>query len=182
MSLSILSGLVGSPSAEQGPGKGKSSVSKSSERSTLAIQPSSIAETSPNPVTHAAISTEYSSLRYSKHCPSGMYITPTADNIFVWDAVLFIHKGYYAGSVLKFTMSFPDKYPDKPPTVRFLTDVFHPLVETQTGLLNLMARFRPWRPKEHRLHDILHFVKAMFKGQALERINELDVVNKEAFK
>lgn len=53
--------------------------------------------------------------------------------------------GHYAGSILKFTMAFPRDYPEKPPAVRFLTDVFHPLVAPQTGMLNLVARFRPWR-------------------------------------
>lgn len=56
-----------------------------------------------------------------------------------------IFPGDYAGSVLKFVMTFPDNYPERPPTVRFVTDVFHPLVATQTGLFNLTARFRPWR-------------------------------------
>ncbi|KAL4075881.1 ubiquitin-conjugating enzyme/RWD-like protein [Scleroderma citrinum] len=134
-----------------------------------------------NSVTRAVISTEYASLRYNKHCPSGMYVAPSSDSILVWDAVLFVHKGYYAGSVLKFTITFPENYPDKQPTVRVLTDIFHPLVESQNGMLNLMARFRPWRPKEHRVHDLLHFLKAMFKVTVLDHINELDVVNKEAF-
>lgn len=58
---------------------------------------------------------------------------------------LVFSPGDYAGSVLKFVMMFPDNYPDRPPTVRFVTDVFHPLVANQTGIFNLMARFRPWR-------------------------------------
>jgi ubiquitin-protein ligase len=93
-----------------------------------------------------------------------MYITPSVESILVWEAVLFVHKGEhpvetpkdltlsfscplgpYAGSVLKFLMTFPDNYPDRLPTARFLTDVFHPLVATQTGSFNLTARFRPWR-------------------------------------
>lgn len=38
------------------------------------------------------------------------------------------------------------------------------------------------RPKEHHVHDILYFVKSAFKERALEKLNEMDVVNKEAFK
>ncbi|KAG9317309.1 hypothetical protein JVU11DRAFT_1507 [Chiua virens] len=79
-------------------------------------------------------------------------------------------------------MTFPNNYPDRPPTVRFVTDVFHPLVASQTGMFNLAARFRPWRPKEHHVHDILFFIKAAFKDGALKKVNEMDVVNKEAFK
>lgn len=40
----------------------------------------------------------------------------------------------------------------------------------------------PRRPKEHHVHDILYFVKTAFKERGLEKLNEMDVVNKEAFK
>lgn len=181
--MSSLSGLVAPSTRSSVAGNAKNSLSISKPSSPSMVDPSSVCDASSlNPTTRVALSFEYASLRYNKHCPSGMYITPTPDSVLVWDGVLFVHKGYYAGSVLKFTITFPDKYPDMPPTVRFLTDVFHPLVETRTGLLNLMARFRPWRPTEHRVHDILHFTKALFKVTVLDHINELDVVNKEAFK
>ncbi|KIJ70586.1 hypothetical protein HYDPIDRAFT_77782 [Hydnomerulius pinastri MD-312] len=178
----MLSGLVASPTLDLGVGRIKNASSKTI---STAESSSSISEASINPVTRAAISIEYASLRHNNHCPTGMYITPTAESILTWDAVLFVHKGkycYYAGSVLKFVMTFPDNYPDRPPAVRFLTDVFHPLIATQTGLFNLTARFRPWRPKEHHVHDILHFIKVAFKEPHLDRLNEIDAINKEAFK
>ena len=53
--------------------------------------------------------------------------------------------GYYTDSILKFRMSFPTNYPERPPLVQFLTDVFHPLVSQQDGTFNLTPRFRPWR-------------------------------------
>ncbi|KAI6119364.1 UBC-like protein [Pisolithus croceorrhizus] len=183
--MSPLSGLVVPSARSSGVGDVKYTSSNSKSSSLSVVGPSSGCDPSSlNPTTRAVLSSEYASLRYNKHCPSGMYITPGADSILVWDGVLFVHKGYYAGSVLKFAVTFPDKYPDMPPTVRFLTDVFHPLVETRTGLLNLMARFPSLEviPTEHRVHDILHFMKALFKAPVLDRINELDVVNKEAFK
>ncbi|KIM53820.1 hypothetical protein SCLCIDRAFT_1222537 [Scleroderma citrinum Foug A] len=141
--MSLLSGLVTSTVLDLGAGKTKSSLVKPLPPTLRG--PSSTSDATPNSVSRAVISTEYASLRYNKHCPSGMYVIPSLDNVFVWDAVLFVHKGYYAGSVLKFTMTFPDNYPEKQPTVQFLTDTFHPLVEGQTGMLNLMAQFRPWR-------------------------------------
>jgi ubiquitin-protein ligase len=48
-------------------------------------------------------------------------------------------------NILKFRITFPADYPDKPPVVQFLTDVFHPLISQQTGVFNLAPRFRPWR-------------------------------------
>ena len=44
-------------------------------------------------VTRAAVSLEYASLRYKKHCPLGIYIVPSLESILVWDAVLFVHQG-----------------------------------------------------------------------------------------
>ena len=86
-SMSLLSGLVMSPMIDLGAGKTKSSLVKPLPPTLRG--PSS----TPNSVSRAVISTEYPSLQYNKHCPFGMYITPSLDNIFVWDAVLFMHKG-----------------------------------------------------------------------------------------
>lgn len=40
--------------------------------------------------------------------------------------------GPYANAVLRFQIEFPDAYPHDPPTVTFLSDVFHPLVTPLT--------------------------------------------------
>lgn len=53
--------------------------------------------------------------------------------------------GYYTDSILKFRLVFPSNYPDRPPAVQFLTDVFHPLISQEDGTFNLDSRFRPWR-------------------------------------
>ncbi|KAI0268212.1 ubiquitin-conjugating enzyme/RWD-like protein [Gloeopeniophorella convolvens] len=135
-----------------------------------------------NPLSRAAISLEYASLRYQSHCPLGMYVIPHSDNPSIWDAVLFIHQGYYSDSILKFRLTFPHDYPERPPVVHFITDVFHPLISHQDGTFNLAPKFRPWRPKEHHVYDILYYIKASFKKHALDQIKESDCLNKEAFR
>ncbi|KAI0036034.1 ubiquitin-conjugating enzyme/RWD-like protein, partial [Vararia minispora EC-137] len=130
----------------------------------------------------AAVAIEYANLRNDGHCPLGMYIVPLPGNLLVWDGVLFVHQGYYTDSILKFRVYFPPAYPDRPPEVHFITDVFHPLVAQQDGALNLLARFRPWRPREHHIYDVLHWLKAAFKKHALDEIKEIDCFNKEAFR
>jgi len=94
----------------------------------------------------------------------------------------FVHQGYYTDCILKFRMVFPANYPERSPTVQFLTDVFHPLISQNDGVFNLSSRFRPWRPKEHHVYDILHWVKAAFKKHALDEITEPECFNKEAFR
>lgn len=111
-----------------------------------------------------------------------MYVIPLVGDPSIWDAVLFIHQGYYTDSILKFRLTFPDNYPDRPPTVHFVTDVFHPLISQQDGTLNLAPKFNPWRPKEHHVYDILYYIKASFKKHALDQIKEGDCLNKEAFR
>ncbi|KAH7887760.1 UBC-like protein [Phlebopus sp. FC_14] len=178
-------GLVNSPAllpVDSGVREARLNVTVPSKTISAAHSSTLVSQGSIHPVTRATISTEYISLRYDKHCPTGLYITPSMESLLVWDAVLFVHKGYYAGSVFKFVVTFPDNYPERPPTVCFLTDVFHPLIATQTGSFNLAARFRPWRPKEHHVHDVLHFIKAAFKSTLLDKLSEVDSVNKEALK
>ncbi|ETW84035.1 hypothetical protein HETIRDRAFT_242275, partial [Heterobasidion irregulare TC 32-1] len=133
-------------------------------------------------VQRAAVAFEYASLRYQAHCPLGMYIIPSLENLSIWDGVLFVHQGYYTDSILKLRLTFPPEYPERAPTVHFITDIFHPLVSQQDGAFNLGAKFRPWRPRENHVYDILHYVKASFKKHALDQFKETDCFNKEAFR
>ncbi|KAL5536139.1 hypothetical protein ACEPAF_4244 [Sanghuangporus sanghuang] len=155
------------------------------------------------------VSMEYAALKNDDHCPKGMYIIPSADSILSWDGVLFVHQGasitaiattnffltrqiyyvmwldrtgYYADSILKFRVRFPFTYPARPPTVTFATDVFHPLVSNEDGMLNLEPRFSPWRPKQDHVFHLLHWIKVIFKKDALDNIKESDALNKEAFR
>lgn len=59
-----------------------------------------------NTVARAAVAQEYANLRYREHCPLGMYVTPAMDNLLVWDAVLFVHRGAFA-----FAFPFPFPFP-----------------------------------------------------------------------
>jgi len=115
------------------------------------------------------------------HCPLGMYILPSKDKLSIWDGVLFVHQGYYADAVLKFRLTFPDNYPDRPPSVQFIAELFHPLI-SQEGAFSISHRFRPWRPREHHVFDILHFIKSAFKEDLLGALREEDCANKEAFR
>jgi ubiquitin-protein ligase len=132
-------------------------------------------------IARTAISLEYASLRHAGHCPLGMYVVPSTASLFVWDAAFFVHQGYYADAILKFNLTFPPNYPERPPAVQFVTDIFHPLI-SQDGTFSLSPRFRPWRPKEHHVFDVLHWVKAAFKKHALDQIKADDCSNKEAYR
>jgi len=52
--------------------------------------------------------------------------------------------GYYVGAVLRFQITFPNDYPERTPTVQFVTDIFHPLID-QKGNFHLNSHLRPWK-------------------------------------
>ncbi|KAF9058287.1 ubiquitin-conjugating enzyme/RWD-like protein [Panaeolus papilionaceus] len=162
-----------------------------------------------NVLVRTAISLEYALLRNINHCPLGMYILPSPASFFVWDGVFFIHQGYYADSVFKFRITFPQTFPDHPPSVEFVTEVFHPLV-SHAGAFNLGYHYKQcWcvyihiafavvfsfelmhndeltvvmiRADEHHIIHILHWIKTSFKKSTLDKILEGDCYNKEAFR
>ncbi|KAI5120585.1 hypothetical protein M0805_002535 [Coniferiporia weirii] len=128
------------------------------------------------------VAMEYAALKNDEHCPTGMYILPSADSLLAWDGVLFVHQGYYADAVLKFRVRFPQSYPARAPDVVFATDVFHPLIAPEGGALNLAPRFAPWRPKQDHVFHVLHWIKAVFKKETIDKLRESDCPNKEAFR
>ncbi|KAG8218486.1 hypothetical protein J3R82DRAFT_4119 [Butyriboletus roseoflavus] len=86
----MLSGLVASPTLDLG---GRSRNASSKLASTLVDPTAPTSEAAISPVTRAAISIEYASLLHDKHCPTGIYVTPSTESMLIWDAVLFVHKG-----------------------------------------------------------------------------------------
>ncbi|KAK3818903.1 MAG: ubiquitin-conjugating enzyme/RWD-like protein [Benniella sp.] len=106
---------------------------------------------------------------------------PAADDMHQWFGTLFIHKGYYRDAVFKFQLLIPQDYPDRRPTVRFTSDMWHPLIDNQ-GYLALQYQFPQWRPHRDYLFHVLHFIKAAFKKCVLDTIVEKQAVNKEAYR
>ncbi|KAF2227332.1 hypothetical protein BDZ85DRAFT_2173 [Elsinoe ampelina] len=68
-------------------------------------------------------------------CPKGLYITPLPEDSNQWEGVLFNRKGPYLPGIFRFNIIFPLQYPSRPPTISFLSDVFHPLVSPLTTYL-----------------------------------------------
>ncbi|KAK5110609.1 hypothetical protein LTR62_005648 [Meristemomyces frigidus] len=77
-----------------------------------------------------ALQLEFTALKHA--CPSGVYVAPVHDTPLTWVGVLFPRQGPYATAVLRFEIIFTSAYPSRPPTIRFATDVFHPLVTPVT--------------------------------------------------
>ncbi|SGY22577.1 BQ5605_C019g08821 [Microbotryum silenes-dioicae] len=137
-----------------------------------------------------AVMLEFAALGASSTCPLGMYVLPTRDDVFThgacpaaWQCVLFIHRGYFRDSVLRFSMTMASTYPSRlPPTITFSTNVFHPLVDPATGRFHFGDRFSPWTPGRDYLFHVLHHVKNAFKREGLDAVQQENCGNPEAWK
>lgn len=99
-----------------------------------------------------------------------------------WSGVLSIHKGYWQGAILHFTLLIPSTYPQSPPQVIFDSPIFHPLIDPVSGRMRLDSRFPHWRPREDFIWTVLHFVKSAFKRRGLDELREAVCANQEAYR
>ncbi|ORZ06843.1 ubiquitin-conjugating enzyme/RWD-like protein [Absidia repens] len=124
---------------------------------------------------------EFMNLRNSSQYPLGVYLIPCADTLNVWYGILFLHQGLYNSGIFKFRLSIPENYPFGMPSVTFLTDIFHPLIDSQ-GALRLSSAFPVWRPYQDYIIHLLCFIKNMFKKSTLDKLLDKHCANKEAYR
>ncbi|KAK9702301.1 hypothetical protein K7432_011296 [Basidiobolus ranarum] len=123
---------------------------------------------------------EFTNLRNPSHCPSGIYMMPSLDNMNVWYGTIFVHKGYYRNGIFKFKLVIPQEYPDKAPSVDFINDVFHPLVDVYRRF-SLKQRFPHWTPHKDFISHILYYIKSSFKKSVLDNLQQHNCPNQEAW-
>lgn len=84
--------------------------------------------------------------RLSSDPPAGISGAPCADNIMVWNAVIFGPADTpFEDGTFKLVLTFEESYPNKPPHVKFLSRMFHPNVYN-TGELCLDILQNRWSP------------------------------------
>jgi len=67
--------------------------------------------------------------------PAGVSGAPTDNNILLWHAVIFgPHDTPFEDGTFKLTIEFTEEYPNKPPTVRFQSKMFHPNVSSANSI------------------------------------------------
>ncbi|WFD04957.1 E2 ubiquitin-conjugating enzyme [Malassezia vespertilionis] len=84
--------------------------------------------------------------RLSSDPPGGISGAPCADNLLVWNAVIFgPAETPFEDGTFKLLMTFDEAYPNKPPSVKFLSKMFHPNVYAN-GELCLDILQNRWSP------------------------------------
>ena len=105
---------------------------------------------------------EYKHLK--QHVPPGVYVLPSFENMRKWCGVIFLRAGFWKTGVFRFSIEMPPNYPGDGarPTIKFLNQVFHPLVDYRTGEVDLATRFPNWVGGEHYVLFCLKYLKQMF--------------------
>lgn len=81
-----------------------------------------------------------------KDPPSNCSAGPTGDDFFKWEGIILgPADSPYAGGVFKLQIYFPVDYPFKPPTVQFITKIYHPNINP-VGLICLDILKQQWSP------------------------------------
>ena len=73
----------------------------------------------------------------------------------------------YEGGFFRLSLEGLDSFPGTPPKVKFLTRIWHPLVEYSTGLVCQDAFKDGWTPKNG-LHGFLHKLQEFMNPQTVE--------------
>lgn len=104
---------------------------------------------------------EYNQLR--SHRIPGVYVLPAAKSPLVWFGVIFIRMGSYQDGIFKFIMKIPENFPDGDcPSVVFKPPVFHPIVNMETGELDVKRAFPKWRRNINHLCQVLLYARRIF--------------------
>jgi ubiquitin-protein ligase len=111
---------------------------------------------------------EYKHLK--SHSPGGVYLIPSMDNLRFFYGVVFVRRGPYTNGIFKFTLALPLKYNglNMHPEIRFLSQIYNPFVDAETGLLDLKSSFPRWDPSRHYLVTVVTFLKKIFYAKTFE--------------
>nr|ACU14302.1 unknown [Glycine max] len=84
--------------------------------------------------------------RLQQDPPAGISGAPQDNNIMLWNAFIFGPDDTpWDGGTFKLTLQFTEDYPNKPPTVRFVSRMFHPNIYAD-GSICLDILQNQWSP------------------------------------
>lgn len=119
---------------------------------------------------------EFNKLINTPVCNSTV-VLESEDDLYSW---IVIMQGPddtpYAGGNFKLHFKFPDNYPFKAPDVKFLTTVYHPNVNTQTGEICQDVFASSWAPTQ-KVENILEKILSLLREPATSTPLETEICN-----
>lgn len=84
--------------------------------------------------------------RLELDAPAGVSASPTPDSVMTWNAVIIGPSDTpFEDGTFRLVLQFNEEYPNKPPSVRFVSEMFHPNVYA-SGELCLDILQSRWSP------------------------------------
>mmetsp|Transcript_28241 Transcript_28241/g.72002 ORF Transcript_28241/g.72002 Transcript_28241/m.72002 type:complete len:157 (-) Transcript_28241:513-983(-) len=115
-----------------------------------------------SPVASASLLRLMSDLKAIKQePPEGCSASPASeDNMYVWNATVFgPDESPWEGGIFSLRITFSERYPEKPPRVRFTSEMFHPNVYSD-GTLCMDIIQDQWSPC-HNICTILTSIQSL---------------------
>lgn len=102
-----------------------------------------------------------------------VYVIPSAHSSFIWYGVIFVRNGIYEGGIFRFTIFISDNFDC--PRVIFNPAVYHPLINSDSGELDITQYISNWKRNIHHIYQVLYYVRRIFS-----QIETKNALNKEA--
>ncbi|KAH8085104.1 hypothetical protein JL720_7826 [Aureococcus anophagefferens] len=114
------------------------------------------------------LTVEYKHLK--QNSPGGIYVVPSFADLRTWHGVIFVRRGMYASGVFKFRVELPPEYNDVGawPRVFFTSRIYSPLVDAESGELDVKFAYPEWDPAKHYVVTVLTFLRRSSTSGRLE--------------
>ncbi|KAL5742239.1 hypothetical protein ACOSP7_028971 [Xanthoceras sorbifolium] len=78
--------------------------------------------------------------------PAGISVSPNESDFMIWKAIIVGPDGtHWDGGTFELILQFPEDYPNKPPSVQFVSEMFHPNIY-EDGTICLDFLDSQWTP------------------------------------
>ncbi|CAB4036406.1 Hypothetical predicted protein [Paramuricea clavata] len=118
---------------------------------------------------------EFQTIQASK--PHGIEVSMPSDNICIWEAKFAApEQSLYKGANLKTQVVLPEEYPLSPPTIRFLTPVYHVNIDQSSGQVCLgFVSADKWNPTNG-IEDVLRAVFSLLITPQVETAQDQQIL------
>ncbi|WLF81520.1 Ubiquitin-conjugating enzyme E2 2 [Lodderomyces elongisporus] len=114
--------------------------------------------------------------RMQQDPPSGVSASPLPDNVMKWNAVIIgPSETPFEDGTFRLLLQFDEQYPNKPPSVKFISEIFHPNVYA-SGELCLDILQNRWSPT-YDVSSILTSIQSLLNDPNIQSPANVEAAN-----